>query len=131
MVVLETEQARWQQLGIDYMSEESDDSEDPQSIIVHQLKWRSKRQYDHSHNYKHQVALPIQSYHSTAGLTDFLRQLDERYEARVKKEGTAMVRKIRKIGSSSCGSPTADAPAWLLETSPRGSYTQLALLLLL
>ena len=43
LVVKETELPRWKQLTIFYMSEESDDNSDPQSIVLHQLEWRSKR----------------------------------------------------------------------------------------
>ena len=42
-VVHQAEQVYWKQLSIDYMSEESDDGEDPLTVVVHRPLWRSKR----------------------------------------------------------------------------------------
>ena len=42
MVVLESEREKWKQLSVDFMSEESDDTEDPHTIVLHPLQWRSK-----------------------------------------------------------------------------------------
>ena len=43
LVVHQTEELRWKQVSIEYMSEESDDKSDPLAIVVHQPEWRSKR----------------------------------------------------------------------------------------
>ena len=37
MVVQEAEVKHWKQLGVDYMTEESDDPTDPNAIVVHPL----------------------------------------------------------------------------------------------
>ena len=42
LVVLQSEMEKWKQLSIEFMSEESDDAEDEQTIILHPLLWRSK-----------------------------------------------------------------------------------------
>ena len=42
LVVSQAEMLRWNQLGIEYMSDEGDD-DDPQVVIVHPPLWRSKR----------------------------------------------------------------------------------------
>ena len=42
LVVHGGEEQSWRQLTIDYMSEESDDPADNQSVVVHPLQWRSK-----------------------------------------------------------------------------------------
>lgn len=74
------------------MSEESDDPEDNQTVVVHPLQWRSKQ------------------------LTDFLHSLDDRYE-KVLKEGTVMARKTRKVGCDSMCAPPCDAPEWAKQGS--------------
>ena len=43
VVVLESEKDQWKQLSIDYMSEESDDTDDNQAVVVHPPQWRSRR----------------------------------------------------------------------------------------
>lgn len=50
-----------------------------------------------------------------AGLTDFLHRLDNRYDERVKKDGTIMAKKHRKIGGYSNTKPPADAPEWTVD----------------
>ena len=42
MVVQEAEVKHWKQLGVDFMTEESDDPTDPNAIVVHPLPWHSK-----------------------------------------------------------------------------------------
>ena len=55
-----------------------------------------------------------------AGLTDFLSTLDERYNNKVKKDGTAMARKQRKIGAPSVSRPPSDAPQWVIDQQWKG-----------
>lgn len=43
LVVSQTEEPRWKELSIDFMSEESDDESDILAVVVHRPKWRSKR----------------------------------------------------------------------------------------
>lgn len=45
MVVQEAEAKHWKQLGIEYMTEESDDPNDANSIVIHSLPWRSESEY--------------------------------------------------------------------------------------
>ena len=40
-VILDEELKYWEQLSLDYMTEESDDARDPNCIIEHKLPWRS------------------------------------------------------------------------------------------
>ena len=47
-------------------------------------------------------------------LNEFLHLLDKRYEEKVKKDGTFMARKERKIGTPSPCEPPVDAPGWTL-----------------
>ena len=54
------------------------------------------------------------------GLTDFLSTLGERYNNKVKKDGTAMARKQRKIGAPSVSRPPPDAPQWVIDQQWKG-----------
>ena len=50
----------------------------------------------------------------TLGLNTLVRQLDDRYEAKVRKEGGTMPRKRREEGLPSAAQPPFDAPQWTL-----------------
>lgn len=41
-MVKEAELERWNKISYHYMTEESDDAEEPNIIIVHKLEWRSE-----------------------------------------------------------------------------------------
>lgn len=45
MMVQEAEVKHWKQLGIDNMTEESDDPTDPNAIIIDPLPWRSESEW--------------------------------------------------------------------------------------
>lgn len=40
-VILNEEEKYWNDLSLEFMTEESDDEDDPNSIIEHKLPWRS------------------------------------------------------------------------------------------
>ena len=42
LVVAQAEMERWKHLSLEYMSDEGDDEENPQVVIIHPLSWRSK-----------------------------------------------------------------------------------------
>ena len=42
LMVNQTEESRWKQLSVEYMSEESDDKSDSQVVVVDQPEWRSQ-----------------------------------------------------------------------------------------
>lgn len=54
------------------------------------------------------------------GLIDFLSKLDARYNNKVKKDGTAMARKQRKIGAPSASRPPPGAPQWVVDPQWKG-----------
>ena len=41
-VVKESEKEKWSMLSFQYMTEESDDDEEPNAIVLHKLSWRSE-----------------------------------------------------------------------------------------
>ena len=45
VVVKPSEMKHWNQLTLEYMTEESDDPEDESVIIEHRLQWRSESKY--------------------------------------------------------------------------------------
>ena len=50
-----------------------------------------------------------------AELNTFLIKLDERYEAKVKKQGMLRAKKIRRIGCLSSSTPPHDAAKWMVD----------------
>lgn len=48
-------------------------------------------------------------------LNDFMQILDQRHEAKAKKDKGMMAKKTRKVGSPSCAPPPSDAPAWTVK----------------
>ena len=109
LVVAQAEIVRWKQLNIENMSQQSDDDSDNLAVVVHQPPWRSKGK-----NQRDACVLCIfMLLH--AGLSDFLAKLDERYNNKVKKDGTAMARKERKMGSPATSRPPEGAPRWAID----------------
>ena len=62
-----------------------------------------------------------------AGLTEFLHKLDGRYDERVKKDGTIMAKKQRKIGAAASCKPPVDAPEWAVDAQWRQQQCMLSL----
>ena len=42
LVVLPNEMNHWKQISVDFMTDESDDSDDPNVLVIHELTWRSR-----------------------------------------------------------------------------------------
>ena len=57
---------------------------------------------------------------ANVGLIDILSKLDERYNNKVKKDGTAMARKQRKIGAPSASRSPPGAPQWVVNPQWKG-----------
>lgn len=57
-------------------------------------------------------------------LNKFLNKLDERYEAKVKKQGMLMAKKARKIGSFASSVPPLETPGWTIDKEWKKSETQ-------
>ena len=90
-------------MTVDFMTDESDDTGDTNTLAVHQLQWQSKSECTIIPTYmpwcvhNGKMFLYIE-------LIDFLTLLDKRYEEKVKKEGTFMARKLRHNGTPlTCG----------------------------
>ena len=45
VVVLESEKKYWKELSVEFMSDESDDENDSNTFVIHQLSWRSESQF--------------------------------------------------------------------------------------
>ena len=58
---------------------------------------------------------------SDTELNTFLKKLDDRYEAKVKKQGMLMVRKGRKVGCPSSTPPPPNAAAWTVQKNRENS----------
>ena len=107
------------------MSDEYDDEDqDPQLVVVHQPVWRSKRESNSTGVFIF-ITLLLQSV--DAGLAEFLHRLDGRYDDRVKKDGTIMAKKQRKVGAPASCRPPADAPEWAVDAQWRQQQSMLSL----
>ena len=100
------------------MSEGSDDEDDPNTIVVHQLPWRSQGMP------LHEFSVVYLSFSFVADLSKFLNKLDERYEAKVKKQGMLMAKKARKIGSFASSVPPPEAAGWTIDKEWKKSETK-------
>ena len=115
VVVREAEMKYWQELSVDFMSLESDDPDDSNSLIVHKLPWCSNSMFSIPVFASLICVTPI-----CLGLTRFIEKLDARYEEKVKKEGILVARKTRKPGSPAKSDPPAGAPDWTVHPEWQG-----------
>ena len=53
-------------------------------------------------------------------LDDFVALLDQRYDAKVKKDGITMAKKVRKLGLPSKSYPPTGAPDWTVDKDWKG-----------
>ena len=96
------------------MSEESDEKSDDQlQLVVHRPQWHSRGQFINS------IVIVNEFGFKTPELTKLIVKLDERYNDKVKKDGTAMARKPRRVGSL-LSRPPAGAPDWAVDLNWKG-----------
>ncbi|XP_064387320.1 uncharacterized protein LOC135335704 [Halichondria panicea] len=81
----------WRHLNLGFMTEESDDPENPNGIVEHRLLWRSQK------------------------LDEFMEHLDGRQEQKSMPAGL-VAKKVRRYGEPSKTHPPADAPKWAVRT---------------
>lgn len=94
------------------MSEESDKSDDPGTIVVHHLPWRSS-------GIEYILSLVIIVVVSSSDFNTFIHHLDERYDQKLKKQGMLMAKKVREVGTSSNQPPPPNAPRWSIRKTGR------------
>ena len=94
------------------MSEESDDKSNDQ-LVIHRPQWRSRGQFINS-------IIVNEFDFETTELTELIVKLDERYNDKVKKDGTAMARKPRRVGSLLLSRPPVGAPDWAIDPNWKG-----------
>ena len=99
----------WKDVSLEFMSEESDDPDNPNVLIIHKLLWRSKGNLSWPYNIIIVIII------TCSELNQFLETLDERYEKKIKKEGVLVARKQRRIGSTSVTIPQCSAPKWTVD----------------
>ena len=102
------EMKKWQSLSYKYMTELSDDPDDPNTFIEHPLPWRSQSVFS--------TGMCISRFTCTffyqTGLNDYIKVLDKRVEDKHKKElSGAVSKKVRTIGSPSTQRKPS-GPAW-------------------
>ena len=60
-----------------------------------------------------------------AELVQFLGKLDERYEAKLKKDNVLMARKVRHLGEESCRCQPPNSPKWTVKQPAAGQCCNL------
>ena len=97
------------------MSEESDEkSNDQLQLVIHHPQWHSRGQFINS------IVIVNEFDFKTPELTELIVKLDERYNDKVKKDGTAMARKPRRVGFLLLSRPPAGAPDWAVDLNWKG-----------
>ena len=99
----------WKDVSLEFMSEESDDPDNPNVLIIHKLPWRSRGNLSWPYNIIIVIII------TCSELSQFLETLDERYEKKIKKEGVLVARKQRRVGSTSVTIPQCSAPKWTVD----------------
>ena len=101
----------WHKLSLAYVTEASDDPDNPNGIVEHKLQWRSQSRFivlcdDHTY------ILLI-----STELSDFMEVLDDRLaKSQQRQLAVGMVaKKVRKEGTPSDSPPPSDAPSWAVK----------------
>ena len=100
----------WQKLSLLYVTEESDDPDNPNGIIEHKLRWRSQSKFINeisviTHNNSDLTVF--------VELSDFMAVLNNRLAKNHRQLAFGMVaKKVRKEGAPSNSLPPPDAPSW-------------------
>ena len=110
MVTKKEHKDYWCHLSQLYMTEESDDLEDPSKIIQHKLQWRSDSKHPHQCTCEF-----INNVHCT-GLNKFIQTLDQRLLQKGSKDLTGLVAKKERLnGEPSTSTPPQGAPSWAIK----------------
>ena len=59
-----------------------------------------------------------------ADLTTILKKLDDRYEAKIKKQGMLMARKTFSVGSPLSSRPPPDSASWTIDNDRLAAFSQ-------
>lgn len=122
MVTKGEKEKYWHLLNLMYVTEESDDPDNPNGIIEHKLQWRSKSKFT---CYTLSVCVCVcmgiimHFLQLCSELDDFMAVLDSRLAKNQQRQiATGMVaKKVRKEGAPSDSLPPSDAPSWAIKDS--------------
>ena len=98
------------------MAEESDDPEDDNVIIEHRLQWRSESKCCSMHYMCLSTHIIF-----IVELEEFMQILDQRHEAKAKKDKGTMAKKEE---TPSCSQPPSDAPTWTVKYTRQFPVTE-------
>ena len=104
--MLPSEKRLWEKISVDDMSEESDDADDTNTLVVHKFPWRSLGIT---------VLLLCLFLYCSLEMCQFLEKLDLRYQEKISKEGVLVARKNCKNGGISETLPCLDVPEWIID----------------
>ena len=106
----------WSKLDLSYMTEESDDPDNPNGIIEHKIPWRSKSTSETC--LVHCMLFTL--FFTILELDDFVAILDERLTRTNDSAIGLVAKKVRKIGSPSKSFPPLNAPGWAVDAGSAG-----------
>ena len=97
----------WKFLSLAYVTEESDDPDNPNGIIEHKLTWCSSSN-TFAHNILVFYSIPLE-------LDEFMQVLDERLQMKQQHQTVGLVaKKFRTVGQPSDSLPPPGAPTWAI-----------------
>ena len=97
----------WKHLNVNYMTEESDDDNNPNVIIEHKLSWRSESK----------PASFFSFFLHKVELDDYIQVLDNRFDNRQSPAVGLVAKKERIIGKQSVSEAPPNAPSWATKSS--------------
>lgn len=91
-------------LNLMYVTEESDDPENPNGIVEHKLPWRSQSKLSN--------ITPVSCYFLLSELDEFMSVLERRLSNKQPQAAGLVAKKVCRIGIPSDSVQPSDAPAW-------------------
>ena len=113
MVTTREMDSYWCKLSQAYMTEESDDPDNPESIIQHKLPWRSESKLI-------QFNVVTESLYVLLELNRYINVLDKRREKVGCRSSGLVAKKVRVLGHPSESQPPASAPSWAVQSKCEG-----------
>ena len=110
VVTTQEREKYWKFLSLYYVTEESDDPDNPNGIIEHHLPWRSKSE---SHTY---TVASLLTFSTCIELDEFMVVLDRRLSKTQQQQPVGLVaKKVRRVGEPSSQPPPPGAPVWAVK----------------
>ena len=100
----------WKHITLAYLTEESDDPDNPNGIIEHKIPWRSQGKI-----YIKKNMVKVKYYNIYIELNEFMMKLEKRASKRQPQPVGLVAKKVRYSGDASNSEPPTDAPVWAVK----------------